>query len=454
MLAWDGRLPLGARIAALALLVLFALSTVPALAEQGVAVGPYWQVEIEGHLTALAVDDLDGECEAYPTGCGWAEIITGTDEGQVTLWRAEGEAAWTFDVETDWVTGLSADDLEGDGTREVFVTAAGILPTSYLYVLRADGQLLWSHSVRDELWGVVLLDLDGDGRQEVLLAAQRPVALDDDGSELADWPAHALRTPHVQVTDLDGDGAEEILAVGETDVTLVEAGGTSWTWPHGLDGPIVAAQTADLDGDGRGEVIMATETSIALFQDDGRPGWTHPIKEPPGGLWAGDGLGVLVASGGAVVQLTASGDEAWRFVSGFLTLAAASSLDVADPDADGRPEIVFGTTGGPVYLLDADGEPMAEYPVGGAVTLVRYADLNGDGRGEVLVGSEGVLSVFGCPAGETATRLCWAYATRGAVISLSAGDVDGDGRWEVVVGGLPCSIEKGQWSGSSPPPTS
>jgi len=424
-----------AKTAALVLLVLFALSTVPALAEQGVAVGPYWQVEVEGHLTALAVDDLEGD--------GWAEIITGTDEGQVTLWRAEEEAAWTFDVETDWVTGLSADDLEGDGTREVFVTAAGILPTSYLYVLRADGQLLWSHSVRDELWGVVLLDLDDDGRREVLLAAQRPIALDDDGSELAGWPAHALRTPHVQVTDLDGDGVDEVLAVGETEVTLIEADGASRArpepsrraWPHGLDGPIVAARAADLDGDGRGEVIIATETAITLFQDDGTPGWTHPIEEPPGDLWAGDGLGVLVASGGAILQLTTDGDEVWRFVTGLPAPLATPSLDVADPEADGTPEIVFGTSGGQVYLLDADGEPMAEYPVAGPVTLVRYADLNGDGRGEVLVGTEGVLSVFGSPAGATTTRLCWAYATRGAVTGLSAGDVDGDGRWEVVVGG-------------------
>jgi hypothetical protein len=230
-----------ARTATLALLTLFELSTVPTLAEQGVAVGPYWQVEVEGRLMALAVDDLEGD--------GWAEIITGTDEGQVTLWRAEGEAAWTFDVETDWVTGLSTGDLEVDGTKEVFVTAAGILPTNYLYVLGADGQLLWSHSVRDELWGARLLDIDGDGRQEVLLAAQRPVALDDDGSELSGWPVDALRTPFVHVTDLDGDGADEITAVSETDVTILEADGTSRAWPHGLDGPIIAAQAVDL---GRG----------------------------------------------------------------------------------------------------------------------------------------------------------------------------------------------------------
>jgi outer membrane protein assembly factor BamB len=432
------------------LLVCFALgtriaSTIPVQAQQGVAAEPYWQIEVEGNLTALAVEDLDGD--------GWAEIITGTGEGQVALWRAEGEPAWTFDVETDWVTGLSSGDLAGDGSQEVFVTAAGILPTNYLYVLGVDGQLLWSHSVRDELWGVHLLDLDGDARQEVLLAAQRPVALDDDGSELAGWPVGALRTPYVHVTDLDGDGADEVVAVGETDVTILEAGGTTRAWPHGLGGPIIATQTADLDGDGRGEIIIATERRVSLFDAsrDGELLWSHPLEEPPRAVRAEADLGVLVALEAAVVQLAPGGDEDWRFTvgspaslplgpsgtdrAGSMIPAAAPRLDVADPDADGNPEIILGTSGGQVYLLDAGGKPMAEYPVDGAVTLIRYADFNGDGRSEVLVGAGGVLSVFGSPAGAAATRLRWTYAIRGAVTGLSAGDMDGDGRWEVVVGG-------------------
>jgi hypothetical protein len=442
----------GDRTAALVLVVCFVLVIMgsfrgPVHAQQGVASGPYWQVEVEGDLTALAVEDLDGD--------QWAEIITGTDEGRVTLWRTEGELAWTFDVETDWVSGLSSGDLEGDGAREVFVTAAGILPTNYLYVLGVDGQLLWSHLVRDELWGVHLLDLDGDGRQEVLLAAQRPVILDDDGSELAGWPVDALRTPWVHVKDLDGDGADEAAAIGETDVTLIEAGGTRRAWPHSLDGPIIATQTADVDGDGRAEIIIATETTVALYDPlgEGEPLWSYPVEEPARAVRAEEGLGVLVALDAAVVQLTAGGDEAWRFVAGptaslpwvpfgtggpgTMIPAVAPNLDVADPDAGGTPEIVFGTAGGQVYLLapQAGGAPVAEYPVGGAVTHVRYYDLNGDGRGEVLAGAGGTLSVFGSPAGPAATRLRWTYTTRGAVTGLSAVDVDGDGRWEVVAGG-------------------
>ncbi|MFQ5613769.1 MAG: hypothetical protein ACE5H9_16715, partial [Anaerolineae bacterium] len=70
-------LPAQVSIAALLLPVLFALVAHPAHADQGVAVGPYWRVEMEGKLTTLIVDDLDGD--------GWAEIAAGTDEGHIYL---------------------------------------------------------------------------------------------------------------------------------------------------------------------------------------------------------------------------------------------------------------------------------------------------------------------------------------------------------------------------------
>jgi hypothetical protein len=270
----------GVGTAVLVLLVLVALCPASALAQQGVAAEPYWEAELEGNLTALAVDDLDGECQADPTGCHWAEIIVGTATGRVILFRAEGEPAWTFDVEADWVTGLSTGDLEGDGAREVFVTAAGILPTSYLYALRADGQLLWSHSVRDEVWRVLPFDLDGDGSQELLLAARRPAVLDAQGSELAGWPVDPLRTPHLLLADTDADGAEEVVSVGETHVTILETGGAMRAWPHGLVDAIRVAAARDLDRDGQAEIIIATEKALTRFDADGNPAWNRPWEEP------------------------------------------------------------------------------------------------------------------------------------------------------------------------------
>ena len=56
-----------ARTVALVLSVFFLLPTLPARADRGVAVGPYWQENLEGNLTALAVGDLDSD--------KWFEIV-------------------------------------------------------------------------------------------------------------------------------------------------------------------------------------------------------------------------------------------------------------------------------------------------------------------------------------------------------------------------------------------
>jgi len=414
-------------MAALALCAFVSLPVMPAHADRGVAVGPYWQQNVEGNLTALAVDDLDGD--------GWAEIVVGTDEGQVIAWRAEGEPAWAFAVESDWVTGLTIADLDLDGKQEVFVIASGILPTSYLYVLRADGNLAWSYSVRDEIWGVHLLNLDDDGANEVLLAARNPTILDDDGSQFTGWPVAVLGTPYVRTSDVDGDGLDDVVALDSTDVTIVATSGASRSWPHGLEDTILGFEVSDLDGDGKGEVGVASGETVTIFRADGTTAWAVSVKESPVAGWMGDPPGVLLGTAGAVSWLSPGGTEAWRFPVVLPQAPGIYSLHAADPGADGSPEVAFGTATGQVYLLGGMGQPLAEYTTAGAATLVRYLDLNGDGLGEVVVGAGSTLSVFGSPAGPTTIRLRWTYTIRGAVTELCAADLDLDGQQEIAFGG-------------------
>ncbi|UCH59538.1 MAG: hypothetical protein JSV61_15150, partial [Anaerolineales bacterium] len=256
---------------------LYALITFrPAFAEPGVVSGAYWTTAVTGNLRALVFADLEHD--------GWEEILGGTDDGQVILWTAGGQRLWEFQVETDWVTGLSTTDLDGDGFEEVLVTAAGILPTSYLYVLRLDGTLWWSHTVREDLWEVLPYNLDEDVEQELLLSARRPVALDTSGAEIPGWPVEVLRTPHVHLVNWDGDDHQDVVTLTNDSLNIVEAEGARRSIPIELPGNIQAVDVSDIGRDGLVELVVLTDEALMLLENDGSLRWTWPLRGAPGGF--------------------------------------------------------------------------------------------------------------------------------------------------------------------------
>ncbi len=391
------------------------------------AFGAYWTATVDGKLTALAVADLDQD--------GWAEIMGGTDEGHVIVWTADGRPLWDFAVETDWVTSLSAADLDGDGRSEVLVTAAGILPTGYLYVLRTDGSLRWSHQVREELWTALPFDLDTDSAPEILLAAQRPAALETDGRPYPDWPASLLRTPYIRRVDWDGDGADEVVALSPDAFVIIESNGESRAFPIALQGEIRDTQAGDVDGDGHAELIVLTGTELALFGNDGALRWTWPLRGEPGELLlagtspnaAGRPL-ILLSDDAGILALEADGHKRWEFDDGlsvgrpFVMAAYEDLLVAAAPNSR-------------AYLLNAEGQRLAEYGLDAPASRAQVADLNGDGYPEVLLGSSGTVSVFGAPSGSSEIRARWSQATHDPTVTLAPADVNGDGMAEVMVGG-------------------
>jgi len=397
----------------------------PVLAGPGVITGAYWTASVAGDFNVLVVADLNHD--------GWSEILGGTDEGQVFVWSASGQPLWEFQVETDWVSGISTSDLDGDGSDEVLVTANGILPTSYLYILRADGSLWWSHTVRDELWAALPINLDNDPSQELLLAARRPAVLDTNGAEIPGWPVALLRTPHIRLVDWDGDAIQDIVTLTPGSLNILNVEGASLTRPLTLPGEIQAVEAGDVDGDGTIELAVLTDTALVLVNNDGGIRWKSPqygtrgtlhltrkLSDMSGAAW------IVLSGTTGIAALDENGHEQWKFDAGLpggqaAVLAARENL------------LMAGTSSGQAYLLDSEGHQLAEYDLEPPISHAKITDLNGDGYLEVLLVSGGTLNAFSTPAGGREIRVRWNYIARTPVVTLAKEDVDGDKRDELLL---------------------
>jgi VCBS repeat protein len=411
---------------------------------------------------------------ADPDHDGSVDLIVSIPSGVLTIVGRDGRTrqGWphrfTSLPQPAWPCGRPAiGDLDGDGVDEIAtcVTAGSTDRRAFLAVLRADGTDAPGWPVELSTGGcspaaTLIVDLDGDGRREVIRAEGHQVhGFDSEGRPLSGWPwvapldaagrARPINADPV-AADLDGDGRPEIIVAEsgfESRVFAVDAAGhTLVHFPIAL-GQVVDRQApaaADVDRDGKAEIVQATlpfsgdMAAASGPQADGQTG-TSPGTESPA-------PGPLVPASLHLLRQDGTDAPGWPL---FLGDGAIDGALVADLDGSGASAILQGD-GDRVEGYDAQGLPLRGFPLvvhglpRGADARIdtpwSVADLDADGAVDLLRVSGFVeagaasLRVIGLRVPSGSAR-GYPFAADGALPSSAsvAVDLTGDGVPEVVL---------------------
>jgi hypothetical protein len=289
---------------------------------------------------------------------------------------------------------------------------------------------------------MLLADLDRDGLRDVLapsywgqgvsvlmggrrgLARARAVRVPLAGR-------YAGRIPAIAVAELTGDGVPDLVAVGNGPLTVLRGLGDGRFRPWARASLLpprpdpfdrnagVSVAPADLDGDGRAEIVVWNPSADRLWSfgaDGQRLRRLGSASVPEDGFYRaepfpGVGPGRVVAAG--------------------------------DMTGDGRDDVAVAVRDRVITLVAGPGgrlERASEVALPGGVAEVECADLNGDGRADlVMLGRSAAGVAVG--RGDGRFHAPWVVAhDAGAVSSAGTGDVTGDGRADLLLPDGPASV--------------
>ena len=394
---------------------------------------------------APALADLDGD--------GVVEFLAipadASPKATALRWR-DGRALWESTLALTGPQPARRDGLLHRTARgELLVATADALAA----VDPGTGKLRWRLPGVPQ--GVLTADWDGDGEEDVLVGTRGRGLTCLDSAGAAKW---TLRldvdvSPYCLLPDTDRDGLPEIL-IHRHAALFASVRGPRTLWACSATGPLQATPLViDADGDGRCEVIQLGpwgrgQHLRCLAGDTGAVRWgtqclIAPNRAPAIADWDGDGRPDVVdigrmpgMAGSQLVALRASDGKPLSVVAVGEAGAIYSTPVVSDFNADGQPDLALHRWDRKdIVAVDGrSGRLLWRHPTGDFnMGTVGLADLNGDGRGDVIAASiDGHVHALDGATGKP----LWPAAPIGRGGSRGAPllhDLTGDGRCEVLI---------------------
>ncbi len=341
-------------------------------------------------------------------------------------------------------------DLNGDGKLDLAVVNSGL---GTVAVLLGNGDGTFQTAVPYSTGGgnpnaVAIGDVNGDGKPDIVVAnaadqsgsagSVSVLLSNGDGTFQAPVTYSAWAANSVAIADVNGDGYPDLVVADDCGGVDCNSDGVSVLLNNG-DGTFQPAVTYGVPG------YLAVSVAVADVNNDGKPDL----------LVANDCLDFSCQTG-SVVVLLGNGDGTFQPGTAYAAGVGATSLAVADLNGDGNPDLVVADMGvwpntyGEVSVLLGNGDgtfqPVVTYSSGaGGAYSVAVADVNGDGKPDIVVADEGGKSyktgVVGVLLGngDGTFQKAFRYSSGGgppewwSTSSIAIGDVNGDGRPDLVV---------------------
>jgi hypothetical protein len=401
-----------------------------------------------GSPVALAVGDVDND--------GDLDVVAprGYAGGGFTLLRNEGNGRFaqpvTFPGASGRAAGIALGDLNNDGKLDVVVSDGDGLAVGNsmsIYLGNGDGTFGSRQPVslgtgRISPIGIATGDFDNDGDVDIAVACNA-----------------------VNVVRLLRNNGAGIFTASDS-------------YPVGMYPADLAA--GDMNGDGRADLVVAHEEySVSVLINNGTGGFVPPVAYDNlhnGTLWAGpqlptvaladvnrDGkLDVLYGNTrtwdnetGQIVQLRNNGNGALTRAANIPLItytAGPTDIVAADMNADGAVDILAASYSGRaedgvcVALNNGDGTfgPATLYPAGQTTRALAAADVNGDGKLDVLTADDysNAVAVYLNPGSGVFPKI--PYDMAGSAQNFQdAADVDGDGDLDMFTSGPLPSADNG-----------